>query len=437
MDERNFILIAYLIMCKLEGMDFDSDEGVDELVANLLLILEVKQAAEFLRFFHLEFAQWKGSIPPEAEIKETSNLCISGLISALEVVAQGNASVKAAIEKLAEPYWTKGAIFDESKGGRSYDDRELAAEVLRNSLELPEITLEPSVHTDPLSRLRNINFSENFDNRVFEAAVPIQLNLQEAAGAKDAKDSRAPSPICHIYAEMDERVILNRVTSLEVIISGDKLEWQDSATGKGGEVSVDPQKRLLIQAVAKTNLVIEGDDRIEVDPPAPGQPHQVYFDLRATYLGEGEVWVIVRQGQVSLLTLTIKPQIVQNRAMSRQKLESSAPPTTPSAPATLASFSDATPPVNSASTRIRAEAAVMEAPPLAEPLHQLRIIEKQHGDQINYFYELQSPALGILQKFESKPLTSDRHQYVEQIYKEIESRRRSNQDDVDSFTADL
>jgi hypothetical protein len=54
--------------------------------------------------------------------------------------------------------------------------------------------------------------------------------------------------------------------------------------------------------------------------------------------------------------------------------------------------------------------------------HQLWIIERRNGTQITDDYELDSPALNILGRYESKPLASDRQPYVEALYREIESR---------------
>jgi len=216
---------------------------------------------------------------------------------------------------------------------------------------------------------------------------------------------------------MDDRAIINRLTTLEVIVSGDKLEWQSSQTSQGGEVNLDPNKRLIVQVISKTNFIVVDSDRIEIDPPAPGQRHQLYFDLRPTHFGEGEVWVIIRQGQVSLLSLSLKPQIVENRSQVQG-----------------ASINTL---LSSQSTKIRTDGAITEFPTLSEPLHQLRIVEQRNGNQITYRYELDSPVLEIFRDFESKPITIERQKYVENLYREIESRWVSSQDDVESFTAEL
>jgi hypothetical protein len=229
----------------------------------------------------------------------------------------------------------------------------------------------------------------------------------DAEEAPDLKDLGNENTICYIYAEMDDRVIIHRVTTLEVIVSGDKLEFQTSPTTQGGKVSVTSDKRLIVQVITKTNFTVVDNDRVELDPPVSGQRHQFYFDLRPTHLGEGEIWVVVRQGQMPLLTLSLKPQIVESQTHIQQALKA------------------------------RADGNITNFPSPSESLHQLRIIEQRNGDQIIYRYELDSPALEILKIFVSEPITSKRQEYVENLYREIESRWLSNQDDVEEFTAEL
>ena len=64
-------------------------------------------------------------------------------------------------------------------------------------------------------------------------------------------------------------------------------------------------KRLIIQLLPKTNLEAVGESRAEIDVPATGEPTQVYFDVRPTDVGEASAWVVVRQGQIPLVTLKL------------------------------------------------------------------------------------------------------------------------------------
>jgi hypothetical protein len=226
---------------------------------------------------------------------------------------------------------------------------------------------------------------------------------------------------------MDERVVVNRPTSVEVVVSKELLDRATSAASQGGSVNLKADQRLIVQVVPKTNFVPEGNDRIEVEPPQKGKPQTLYFDLRATHLGEGEVWVVLRQTQQVLLTLVLRPQIVENRAALR-------------APGTMQVLAVHPEPLSVApgsSQRLQETGSVPNLPTPSAPLHQLRIIERRNGNQITYLYELNSPLLGVLSLHESKPINSDRLEYVENLYKEIESRWASTQGDKDDFAAEL
>lgn len=210
---------------------------------------------------------------------------------------------------------------------------------------------------------------------------------------------------CYAYAEMDTHVIVQRVTTVEIIISKEAIEFVSSVTAKSEQIQVDPLKALIVHVIPKVNFESVGDARIEIDLLSLETPQRLYFDLRPTHIGEGEVWVVFRQSQMPLLTLALTPQIVESRAQIPQRLS--------------------------------AKGSIQNIPQLSEPLHQLRIIERRNGTQITYDYELDSPSLNILGRYESKPITSDRQQYVEALYREIESRWHSVQEDVEAFAAEL
>src|SRR5688500_2082357 len=110
----------------------------------------------------------------------------------------------------------------------------------------------------------------------------------------------------------------------------------------------------------------------EIDPPQPGMPQQLYFMVRATHASDGEVWVIARQGQVPLVTLVLRPQIVKSQRKTKR--------------------------------RAVATATTAEAPKLTAPLHQLTIFETEMGNKISYLYILQAPELKLFLKSASAPL---------------------------------
>lgn len=222
-----------------------------------------------------------------------------------------------------------------------------------------------------------------------------------------------------VYAEMDESVIVNRVTTLEVVVSGRKIEINLGVSSQSGKIRISRNNPLIVQAIAKTNFAFVGDERYNIVPPSEEETQRLYFDLRSTELGEGEVWVVFYESQMPLLTLSIKSNIVANRADAKSAMISSLMPEKPS------------------SAKVRVKGDISTYPSGSDSIHQLRIIEKRDGSRITYRYELDSPSLGILKSFESQTITSDRKKYVANLYKEIESRWVSNSDDAESFNQEL
>jgi hypothetical protein len=219
-------------------------------------------------------------------------------------------------------------------------------------------------------------------------------SLFESLDSLSPEKCDPPSAFCYVSAEMDERVVVNRPTSVEVVVSKELLERATTAVSQGGSINLKADQRLIVQVVPKTNFVPEGDDRFEVDPPEKGKPQTLNFDLRATHLGEGEVWVVLRQTQQALLTLILRPQIVENR----NALKASAPMQLLSAPPAASSEA-------SSAQRIRATESVTDLPTPSASLHQLRIIERRNGNQITYLYELNSPLLAFCPCMSRNPLT--------------------------------
>ena len=221
----------------------------------------------------------------------------------------------------------------------------------------------------------------------------------------DIEENDSSSIDCYVHAEMDNHVVVQRVTTIEVIVSNDVIEFINSATAKSQKIKIDRFKSLIVQVIPKVNFESVGESRIEIESNSLETPQHLYFDLRPTHLGEGEVWIVFRQSQLPLFTLSLTPQIVESKAQIPQRLS--------------------------------ANGSIQNIPKQPEPLHQLRIIERRNGTQITYDYELDSPALNILGRYESKLIASDRQQYVAALYQEIESRWYSVQEDVDAFAAEL
>jgi CHAT domain/Ternary complex associated domain 7 len=216
-----------------------------------------------------------------------------------------------------------------------------------------------------------------------------------------------PKETCYFHAEMEEEVIVNQVTTIEALISREIIERATGPAAIGGNAQIEAARKIIVQAIPKRNFENVDDGRAEVDPPPPGQPHYLYFDLKPTDVGDGEVWIVARQGQISLVTLKLKAKIVQTK--------------------------------EDKNTAARASSieAVTPAPSLKAALHQLRIFKISHGDQSSFRYDLESPELGLFEKHESKPFTNDLGQYVADLYKKIEDRWLSSKQDFDDFNEEL
>lgn len=239
----------------------------------------------------------------------------------------------------------------------------------------------------------------------FEAAfIPPSLPPRKP------KSTQKPTPrpvSCYFRAEMDEVIGVGRPTTVEVLIAREQLVQATGLAAAGVPAAVAADQPLLVQVVPRVNFdLVEVAERyqIEVPVPAPGAPQALYFTLRATHVGEGEVWVRVLQQQVPLLTLRLQPQVVE----------------APAGP----------------SGRVQVGATATEAPP-TPAVQQLTILERRNGLQLTYQFILQLPALGVLKTAESQPFTGDRQQYVENIYHEIEQRWLSSAADSQNFTAEL
>jgi hypothetical protein len=233
-----------------------------------------------------------------------------------------------------------------------------------------------------------------------------------AALASAAEPRIAPAPdmevakaTCHFRAEMEEELELAKVGTVQVTISREAIERLTGPAAAAGTGDVDPTRKLILQLLPKVNFDAVGETRLELDVPAAGEPKQCYFDVQPTNEGGGEIWVVVRQGQVPLVNLILRPRIVRQHQG----------------------------PVR----RIDAPATTTEAPALTEPLHQLSIFEIKKGDDTCYRFEFDSPPLNLKCLYDSRTLLGDRNTYVNNLYKEIENRWVSNRDDASGFNDDL
>jgi hypothetical protein len=181
-------------------------------------------------------------------------------------------------------------------------------------------------------------------------------------------------------------------------------------------VNAGPDEKLVVEALPRAEVESVGSTRRLVPLPEPASPQIVLLDLRATHVGDGEIWVIVSQGQVPLCTLVLMIRIAGPVGES----------------ASLPVGSGATP-VGSSSAR-----ALVEVGPQDEhPLHMLRISEERQGDRLVYRYDLQAPDLALLAAYASRPVELDRDRYVRSIYQRVEACWSAADRDVERFHEEL
>ena len=326
-------------------------------------------------------------------------------IESLYIIAQQDTDISETIQAIADLYKSIQLELRRTESIR-LSDRGLAAPSPPPSTA-PSSPPPISIEASPSSRASSGRLN-------FETATELALAIE-----------RSP---CYVHAAIDPKVVINHVTTIDVTVYLNQLQARiTNSTSQSGKAEIEKGKLLIVQVIPKTNFIAVDEGRVEVDPNAlaqePNQSITLYFDLRATHLGEGEVWVILRQGQASLLTLTLRPEIVASRELRD------------AAAATLLSSNEATLP--STDQKLRADGFVEELPKLNQPLHQLRIFEQRNGMEVSYQYELQSPKLDILEHYTSAPITGDRHQYVEHLYQQIEACWRSSQEGIEAFDAEL
>ena len=252
----------------------------------------------------------------------------------------------------------------------------------------------------------------NFSRKLNKRSRPPQWRIRSCVVAVcrplRLRSRRQPPPAkvtCHFEAEMEGEVELKETASVSVTISREIIAAATKTVSASAAAEVDPTRKLIVQLLAKTNFDAVGETRVELDLPAPNEPASLYFDVEPTNEGEGEIWIVIRQGQVPLVNLILRPRIAARRSANPH--------------------------------RIKAPATTTEAPALAEPLHQLRIFERRKGNELSYQFIFDSPSLNLSSLYESPPITGDRSAYINQLYKEIENRWIGNGEDALAFNEDL
>ncbi len=206
-----------------------------------------------------------------------------------------------------------------------------------------------------------------------------------------------------IGGDMPETVPVGVTVALNVVVSRDEIVVTAGPTRASGRAKVALDSTVLVQVIAKKNVVVEGADRADIDPSTART--ELVFDVTGVAPGSGELWVLLRQGPIVLVTLKLEPEVVGRAAQP--------------AAARLRSAAEAQP----------ADAAVVSYPVL-------QIFEWQGGSAFKYHFVLQL-APGDYVSAYSDEIKSPRVEYVDGLYKEIEGRWLSTKGDYDAFYQEL
>ena len=216
----------------------------------------------------------------------------------------------------------------------------------------------------------------------------------------------------HAQAHMDPALTVEQVSTVQVIVAREPLWRAIRPTEVGGHATAAPDQPLVVEVLPRANLEALGDTQAKLPVPLPGQPALLLFEVRATHPGPGELWVLVRQDQLTLLTLVLRPHI------------------TPTATAASAADREGDQRAPQGSGR-----AIVGGP--AGPLTMLRIVEQRRGDAVVFRYDLDAPDLGLLRAYASPLIEQPRDAYVRGLFARIERAWLDTDRDVEAFQAEL
>ena len=153
----------------------------------------------------------------------------------------------------------------------------------------------------------------SFSGRIDDVLIQKDIRI-EAASASPAIE--AP---CHFAAQMPEDVEIGKIQQVQATISRDVIEHVTDMISDTGIVMLpaSPDQTVTVRLVPKKNFTVIGDFRADVKVPQPGTPAvTLFFEVKPTSPGDGELWIAFCQGPVSLVTLKLKPQIVAEQSIA-------------------------------------------------------------------------------------------------------------------------
>lgn len=221
------------------------------------------------------------------------------------------------------------------------------------------------------------------------------------------KPASPPGVTAHFLATMAGVVEVGTVATVRCTVSREALVAASGGMSVSQGSAAEPDRPIVVQAIAKAHAVVVGADRVEIDVPPLGEPAELYFDVKPVHEGQGEIWIIARQGPIALVTLRLTPTF----AGAERRAE--------------------------ATGATSAEATVAAVAPETCVQQWLRITEIQRGAETLFQYELAAQDLGILETYTSAPLKVDRDTYVQNLYARIERRWVASAEDSELFAREL
>lgn len=194
---------------------------------------------------------------------------------------------------------------------------------------------------------------------------------------------------CHFQAGMDDEIVVDEPSTVEVTLSREAIEEAARAVVARGSGRVAAQRKIIVEISPRQHIVVDGDSRVEVDLPKPSERCTVCFDVHGVAEGEGELVVLARQGPVPIVTLCLTPRIVKRR--TERRLRQSTEPVAGRMPEHI--------------------------PP---SMNRLRITEQRLGNRWRYAFDLDIPGRRLLRQFHSELVSGDLTSYLAGIYKLFE-----------------
>lgn len=243
-----------------------------------------------------------------------------------------------------------------------------------------------------------------------QRSAPRELPREAAREAprigrrRSAQPAAAPTQT-FATAEMPREVRLGQPALLSVTLSVEQIKAAAGmASDQGSFTASGP---ITVHVAPRRGFTYEADDhtayQVVVEPPEPRQPRLLDFTLIANEVGAGEVTVMLRQGAVRLLTLTLRATVVAARAK---------------------------PALGTA-----ASSGVAAPGPDCGRCATLEIIDQRNAGELQFLYCLR--AGDVDDRFRSESLKSDPRTYVERRYQAIEDAWTGSKRAVDRFAMNL